>query len=57
LTGTGDGNRSAQGDGRVRLRMLGEGDYDKIERAIQQLLSEAVVACFACWRWRQIVGN
>jgi thiol-disulfide isomerase/thioredoxin len=27
--------------GRVRLRMLGEGDYDKIERAIQQLLSEA----------------
>ena len=28
-------------DGRVRLRMLGEGDYDKTERAIQQLLSEA----------------
>jgi thiol-disulfide isomerase/thioredoxin len=28
-------------DGRVRLRMLGEGDYDKIERVIQQLLSEA----------------
>ena len=27
--------------GRVRLRMLGEGDYDKTERAIQQLLSEA----------------
>jgi thiol-disulfide isomerase/thioredoxin len=27
-------------EGRVRLRMLGEGDYDKIERAIQQLLSE-----------------
>jgi hypothetical protein len=26
---------------RVRLRMLGEGDYDKIERVIQQLLSEA----------------
>jgi thiol-disulfide isomerase/thioredoxin len=27
-------------DGRVRLRVVGEGDYDKIERAIQQLLSE-----------------
>jgi len=26
---------------RVRLRMLGEGDYDKIERGIQKLLSEA----------------
>ncbi len=28
-------------DGRVRHRMLGEGDYDKSERLIQQLLSEA----------------
>jgi thiol-disulfide isomerase/thioredoxin len=28
-------------DGRVRQRMLGEGDYDKIERTIQRLISEA----------------
>ena len=28
-------------DGRIRYRMLGEGDYDKSERVIQQLLSEA----------------
>ena len=28
-------------DGRIRLRMLGEGDYDKIERVIQRLLAEA----------------
>jgi thiol-disulfide isomerase/thioredoxin len=28
-------------DGRVRQRMLGEGDYDKIERTIQRLLDEA----------------
>ncbi len=28
-------------DGRVRHRMLGEGDYDKSERLIQQLLAEA----------------
>lgn len=28
-------------DGRVRFRALGEGDYDKSERAIQRLLSEA----------------
>ena len=27
-------------DGRVRQRMLGEGDYDKIERTIQRLLAE-----------------
>jgi thiol-disulfide isomerase/thioredoxin len=27
-------------DGRVRYRMLGEGDYDKSERVIQRLLSE-----------------
>lgn len=28
-------------DGRVRYRMLGEGDYDRSERMLQQLLSEA----------------
>jgi thiol-disulfide isomerase/thioredoxin len=28
-------------DGRVRQRMLGEGDYDKIEHTIQRLLTEA----------------
>ena len=28
-------------DGRVRYRMLGEGDYDRTERMLQQLLSEA----------------